>query len=281
MKGSYQGIKEFEDVTNHNLIGKKVLSDYLENSIFFRRTKPWIKRAVDLLSKTGVPKVAPQIVREFPHDTTAFTQGLAYHEGFLYESTGRYKGSSIRCIDPINGKTICYVPIRDDFAEGIAIINNKLFQVSWQSGQGRIFNLPDLTQTGSFKYSGEGWGLTASKNILIMSNGTSSLKFFNDNFHKVRTLRVCSNTIPMRNINDLEVVNGLIYTNIYGTTDILEISIKTGKVKRIIELPDILSAAPKDVPFAVMNGIAYNSDKDTFFLTGKLWDTMFEVKFNL
>lgn len=187
------------------------------------------------LTQLGVPRVVPTVKRTLPHDPTAFTQGLAYFDGRLYESTGTETNSSLRCIDPDNGRLLHVVPVPDDFCEGIAQWNGRLYQLSWQGGTSRIYELPNLTIVGTATYSGEGWGLTALDDLLLMSDGSSVLRFVDESFETVRTLHVASHGIPMPGINDVEAGPRFVLANVYGRTDDLEIGPHTGRVLRIID----------------------------------------------
>ena len=229
------------------------------------------------LARLGVPTVAPCILRTLPHDPAAFTQGLAYWEGQLYESTGGHHRSSLRAIDPQDGRAQRIVAVDGDFAEGIAVVGGKLYQLSWRSGKARVYSLPDLVLIDELRYRGEGWGLAASDGKLLMSDGSSVLSFCDAKFGLSRTLRVKSRGLPIRRLNDLECVGRSIYANVWPTTDIFELSAETGKVLRIVDCSRLAAAArPRDQE-CVLNGIAYNADNGAFFVTGKNWNLIFEV----
>jgi len=236
-----------------------------------------IKILINGLIRARTPRVRAQIVRTLPHDCLAFTQGLSYHSGLLYESTGSTTCSSLRCLDPSDGRIRNQVMIEYEHAEGIAVIGNRLFQLSWQSGRARVYQLPELTKIGELTYEGEGWGLTAGPTGLIMSNGSNTLTFLDEGFKVTQVLHVRSNGIPVRNINDIECVGRSIYANILGSSDIFEISLDQGIVVRIVDCSALLAAAVPTGDYSVLNGIAYNRDRDTFFLTGKNWHLLFEV----
>lgn len=233
------------------------------------------KSLLDRAVRWRVPVVQPQIIRSLPHDTDAFTQGLIYHEGYLYESTGLVGRSSLRRLDSRDGKLMQLIPIPAEFAEGIAILHDRLYQLSLYSGKSRIFKFPELTLIGEVRYRGQGWGLASRADFLLVSDGTSSLRLFNQHFRVLRTLRVHSNFMPVRKLNDLECARGLIYANIWKTTDLFEISPDTGRLMRIIDCSD-LAPARSDLE-AVMNGVAFNPEEQTFFITGKCWSQIFEV----
>jgi glutamine cyclotransferase len=236
-----------------------------------------LKVLVDRLIRAGVPRVGAQIVRTLPHDRQAFTQGLSYHNGFLYESTGSESRSGLRCLDPSDGRMLREVFIEDDHAEGIAVVADRLVQLSWKSGRARVYHLPDLVRIGELAYDGEGWGLTGGPAGFIMSNGTSTLSFLDEGFKVVRVLHVRSNGIPIRNINDIEWVDRLIYANILGSTDIFEISLDDGIVIGILDCSALAATADPGTEVSVLNGIAYNRQRETLFVTGKHWPLLFEI----
>jgi glutaminyl-peptide cyclotransferase len=157
------------------------------------------------------------------------------------------------------------------------VVGDRMVQLSWKSGRAHVYRFPELVKVGEIAYEGEGWGLTAGPTGLIMSNGSSMLYFRNEGFEVTRTLRVRSNGIPVRNINDIECVNRSVFANILNSSDIFEISLHGGNVVRIIDCSSLVAEAAPLGEYAVLNGIAYNSDNGTFFLTGKNWPLLFEV----
>jgi glutamine cyclotransferase len=229
------------------------------------------------LTHLGVPRVVPIVRRTLPHDPTAFTQGLAYFGRRLYESTGTNANSSLRCIDPNDGRLLQVVPVSGDFCEGIAQLNGRLYQLSWQSGTARVYELPGITMIGVAAYAGEGWGLTSRNDLLLMSDGSSVLRFVDETFNTLRTLRVTSHGIPIPGINDIEAGARSLLANVYGRTDILEVDPRTGRVLRIIDCSRLAAAAPPHNAAAVMNGIAYHPSNDSYFVTGKYWNSIFEI----
>ena len=179
------------------------------------------KRTLERLIRWGVPRARPRVVRRLPHDTRAFTQGLAWHRGVLYESTGGDTTSSVRAIDPATGDTLQLVPVEGDFAEGIAVLGEHLYQLAFVSGHGRVYKLPTLERAGHRHYEGEGWGLAATpQGQLLASDGTSLLRKFDESFAVVGHLAVRSHGLPVRWLNDLECVGDRVYANIYAASDL-------------------------------------------------------------
>ena len=220
----------------------------------------------------------PVILKIIPHDTGAFTQGFLYHDGFIYESTGLVGRSSLRSIDPATGKVLKRISIPDLFAEGLARMGAELIQLTWQEGIALVYSLPDLTQNGSYQYDGEGWGLTSDSSSLIMSNGSDTLYVRSKAFSIKKKISVTHNGEPLRNLNELEYVKGIVYANIWHSNDIVAIRLKTGIVERVIDCSILVREARIKNSEQVLNGIAYHPATKTFFVTGKNWPVMFEVK---
>lgn len=228
--------------------------------------------------ESAIPHSIPAVLRTIPHDTKAFTQGLFYYKGLLYESTGLYGQSSLRVIDPNNGNIINNVPVADIFAEGCARMDSSIVQLSWREKAALVYSLPSLKFARSFSYEGEGWGLTASASSFYMSNGSDTLFVRNKNFSVTRKIAVTLSAKRLLSLNELEYVKGLMYANVWFDKSIYMIQPKTGKVVRIIDCANLTAQNGSSSDQDVLNGIAYNSDTGTFFLTGKNWRYIFEVK---
>lgn len=232
-------------------------------------------------SDGGLKRYTVEVIETYPHDRGAFTQGLLIDKGVLFESTGRHGQSSLRQVDLESGQLIKGIALPSRyFGEGIAAVDNRLFMLTWTSGDGFVFDRNSLQRTGSFSFAGEGWGLTTDGATLIMSNGTDELQFFDpDGFEKKRSVKVTRDGKPVQLINELEWIDGLIWANVWQTEDILQINPKTGKVVGVIDasglLPDGTVARPRD---DVLNGIAWNKETDQLYLTGKSWPSLFEIK---
>jgi glutamine cyclotransferase len=238
-----------------------------------------VKSTIRAISRWRIPRAEPIIVRTLPHDRTSFTQGLAHANGTLYESSGDHQRSKLCSIDLGMGHVQKTVSIPNDFAEGIAIYDNRLYQLSWKSERALVFRLPDLELIDELRYDGEGWGLANGPAGMVMSNGTGTLRFVDSAFRTTGELRVTLNRLPTRRLNDLEWVGDAIYANVLWSNEILEISARHGRVKRIIDCSALVAKAATDEVEHTLNGIAYNSDRRTFFVTGKCWPLTFEVQF--
>jgi len=229
----------------------------------------------------GEPAVSGfEIVKAYPHDSTAFTQGLVYVNGSLYESTGLNGQSSVRRVQLESGKVLQRQPVDPaHFAEGLTEWGDKLIQLTWQSGIGFIYDRATLRLKGTFNFAGEGWGLTHDGTRLILSDGTANLRFLNpDSFREIGRVVVRDRGMPVQDLNELEFVKGEVYANVWHTNRIARISPATGEVLGWIDLTGLIS--PRLLPHteAVLNGIAYDSATDRLFVTGKLWPKLFEIR---
>jgi glutamine cyclotransferase len=222
----------------------------------------------------------PQILNTYPHDAEAFTQGLVYVDGKFYESTGLNGRSSLREVDVTTGEVIRILPLEEKyFAEGLAKVNNKLIQITWQNGEAFVYDLETFNQEKTFSYEGEGWGLCYDGKDLYMSDGSSTLFKRNpETFEITGTVQVTLNGQAVDQLNELECVDNAVYANVWQTDRILKINKTNGKVISEIDASNLLSTNEKQ-GVDVLNGIAYNPDTQTFFITGKLWPKLFEVKF--
>ena len=221
-----------------------------------------------------------EVVHAYPHDPGAFTQGLVYVDGHLYESTGRNGKSSIRMVDLTTGQVLQHYDLAPAyFGEGLTNWESELIQLTWQSQLGFVYDRFSLALKRTFHYEGEGWGLTHDDMHLILSDGTPVLRFLDPNsFSVVRTVRVTDKGRPVLNVNELEYIHGEIYANVWQTDEIVRISPRTGKVLGWIDLSGLMDKSQLKDPDAVLNGIAYDAKGDRLFVTGKLWPKLFEIK---
>ena len=230
-------------------------------------------------SRSRAPVAGYRVVHVFPHDSEAFTQGLVYLDGLFYEGTGLNGRSTIRKVKIETGQVMQLHRLDSQyFGEGIAILNDTLFQLTWQSGIAFLYDRTTFTRTGTFSYTGEGWGLTHDGRRLIMSDGTATLRFIDPASHKeISRLAVRDGGKPVLNLNELEYIKGEVFANVWQTDRIARISPKTGEVTGWIDLKGLLPAS-EQAPDAVLNGIAYDAAGDRLFVTGKLWPKVFEIR---
>lgn len=234
-----------------------------------------------------VPSSAPEqyaftVVNTFPHDTKAYTQGLEYQDGFLYESTGLNGKSSLRKVELATGKVLKKVDLPSTlFGEGLTIVGNKIIQLTWQSGIGIVYDKNTFEKEREFSYqaSREGWGITFDGERLIKSDGTNRLYFLDkDNYQETGFIEVYTDKGPLDQINELEYLNGKVYANVYMTDKIVIIDPLSGMVEGEINLIGLLPQSHHTPETDWLNGIAYDKHNDRLFVTGKNWDTLFEIK---
>jgi glutamine cyclotransferase len=226
------------------------------------------------------PEYTFEIVRQFPHDSSAFTQGLAYSGGYFYEGTGLSGQSSLRQVRIETGEVLKRVDLPPEFfGEGVAVLGNEIFQLTWQSHTGFRYRLRDFKLFEKFSYPGEGWGLTTDGRNLLMSDGTPEIRVLRPGtFRETRRIRVHDGSKPVSELNELEFVEGEIYANVWHTDRIARISPQTGAVLGWIDLRGLLSPVYRLGPEAVLNGIAYDPRGKRLFVTGKLWPAIFEIR---
>ncbi len=231
-------------------------------------------------SERTPPVFTYKIVQVFPHDPEAFTQGLVFHKGFLYEGTGLLGKSTLRQLDLKTGKTLRRVFLPDQyFGEGITVWDDKIIQLTWKSGIGLVYDRETFRLLKKFNYFSEGWGITQDGKQLIMSDGTSFLYFLDpSSFKEVRRIQVNDQGMLVSRLNELEYIKGEIFANIFLTDRIVKISPKTGQVTGWIDLQGLLPAKDRDRPVDVLNGIAYDASKDRILVTGKYWPHLFEIR---
>jgi glutaminyl-peptide cyclotransferase len=229
-----------------------------------------------------VLRQVPQVIRKLPHDPGAFTQGLLVHEGKFYESTGRRGSSSLREVNRETGEVLRLVPLAEQyFGEGLALAGDRLIQLTWQSGVAFVYDLKTLVRLQNFEFTGQGWGLCHDGESLFMTNGSATLYQRDPNtFAVLGTQLVTLNGQPLWRLNELECVGDHVYANVFTTNRIVKIDKRGGKVVADIDASALvpLSGRPRH-PDAVLNGIAYEAESDTFYLTGKLWPAIFQVRF--
>jgi glutaminyl-peptide cyclotransferase len=228
----------------------------------------------------SIPAYTYTVVKAWPHDPAAFTEGLVFCNGMLIESTGLNGYSTLRKVDLETGIVRQEVKLADQyFGEGTAVMGGKIFQLTWQSHRGFIYDLETMKLEGGFSYTGEGWGLTSDGQSLIMSDGTNQIRFIDPaTFRVTRMIGVFAHGQPVAMLNELEYVKGEIYANVWQTDYIVRIDPGTGKLLGSIDFIGLLSPADRVPGTDVMNGIAYDAQNDRLFVTGKNWPKLFEVK---
>lgn len=228
----------------------------------------------------ATPVYSYRVVAEYPHAPDAFTQGLQYIDGVLYEGTGLHGASSLRRVDLETGTVLQSVPLEAAyFGEGIVVVDDRIVQLTWQSNVGFVYDRKSLARIGQFSYPTEGWGITFDGKHLIMSDGTSTLyRWDAQTMEEVGRIEVTDQGEPVMRLNELEIVKGEIWANIWQTDRIARIDPATGQVAGWIDLAGLLSAEDRVRPVDVLNGIAYDAAGDRLFVTGKLWPKLFEIE---
>ncbi|MBI4484730.1 MAG: glutaminyl-peptide cyclotransferase [Acidobacteria bacterium] len=221
-----------------------------------------------------------RVVKAYPHDATAYTQGLIFHDGFLFESTGLNGRSTLRRVRLETGEVVQQHRLDQAyFAEGLAEWNRQLVQLTWRSNVAFVYDLVSFAPRRTLGYSGEGWGLTRDEERFILSDGTEQLRFLDpDTFREVRRVTVTDGGVPVKDLNELEFIRGEVYANVWHTDRIARISPQSGRVTGWIDLRGLMSTGYRLDPEAVLNGIAYDAGNNRLFVTGKLWPRLFEIE---
>lgn len=246
--------------------------------------RPLLLAAVVLLVARPLVAAEPPhftytVVQAWPHDTRAFTEGLTYLDGALYESTGLNGHSTLRKVELSTGKVLQQVTLGDDFfGEGMTILHGKIYQLSWKNQVGFVYDLTTLREERRFAYTGEGWGLTTDGHSLIMSDGTNQIRFIDPaTFAVTRTIQVMIHGAPLDQLNELEWVNGHILANVWQTPSIVSIDPADGTILGVIDLIGLLPTAERVPSTDVLNGIAYDPAGDRLFVTGKFWPKLYQI----
>jgi glutamine cyclotransferase len=221
-----------------------------------------------------------EIVAVYPHDTAAYTQGLFWHEGYLYEGTGRAGTSWLRKVDPQTGEVAQQVALPSEyFGEGVALLGDNIYQLTWLSKRGFIYDAASFERVGEFRYNTEGWGLTTDGTRLIMSDGSANLFFLDPRSQEVvRTVRVHEDGDGIDDLNELEYIGGLVYANVWHSDIVFKVDPETGAVVGRIDFSDLLVGERPPNSEAVLNGIAYNPNNGHLYVTGKLWPKLLEIR---
>jgi glutamine cyclotransferase len=270
-----------------DLSNSKFGTNKLEAIITINDEKITISKEIDIYSSTSPKIYSYEIINEYDHDISSYTQGLEFNGNYLYESTGLNGFSSLKKIDLFKNKVIeTRFLDKQYFGEGLTIINNKILQLTWKSKVGFIYDLDTFEMQGSFDYgkSSEGWGLANDGQNIYKSDGSDKIWILDsENFNEIDYIEVVTNNKKIKNINELEVVDNLIYANTYQfNNDVCVIINKdTGEVIGIINFKGLRDKVKQHPELDVLNGIAYNKKRKTFFVTGKKWNKIFEIKISI
>jgi glutamine cyclotransferase len=223
------------------------------------------------------------VVNSYPHDKTSFTQGLAFYNGTLYESVGQHGRSKLRQIELETGSVVQQIKLPSRyFAEGIAILDDRIYQVTWQEQICFVYDLKTFTLLEEMSYDGEGWGLATDGECLIKSDGSNRIYFVDPkSFNTVRAIEVFNNGDPLLHLNDLEYIRGEIYANVWHSDYVVRIHPESGEILGWIDLSGLLPKKQRRHPQAVLNGIAYDQSRDRLLVAGKLWPKLFEIRLKI
>ena len=231
-------------------------------------------------AQTKTPRFSFKVVKAFPHDPTAFTQGLVFADGIFYESTGLRGYSTLRKVTPETGAVIQQVPVESQyFAEGLALVGSELLQLTWEERTGFVYDKATLKRLRTFSYPTEGWGMASDGKSLVMSDGSSHLFFLDPRTQKpVRNLQVFDGPRPVERLNELEFIRGELWANVWQTDRIARINPATGRVTGWIDLTGLLRPEARGPEGDVLNGIAWDKAGDRIFVTGKKWPWLFQIE---
>lgn len=242
-----------------------------------------ISKNIKVLASKAPDIYTYEIINEFPHDKTAFTQGLEFYNDTLYESTGRKGKSSLRKVDYTSGKVLEKIDLNDTyFGEGITVLNEKIYYLTWQSGTGFIYDLDKFEKIDSFKYgkSKEGWGLCNDGQQLYKSDGTEKIWLLNpETLVEEGFIQIVTDKSVFNKANELEYVDGKIYANVWQKPSMMIIDAVSGAIEGVINFSGLEKKVTQHADLDVLNGVAYHPKRKTFFVTGKNWDKLFEVRF--
>lgn len=254
--------------------------------VFYENKTKKVSKPIYIMADSAPEIYTYKVINTYPHDKGAYTQGLEYHNGFLYEGTGQKGTSSIRKVELETGKVLQQKDLDEKyFGEGITILNNKLYQLTWQGGVGFIYNLESFEQEKEFKYtkSREGWGLTNNGDRIIKTDGSERIWFLNpDTLLEENYIEAYTNKQKVEKLNELEYINGKIYANRWQLNSILIINPENGKVEGVANLNSLKDLIEKDQKLEdsdeVLNGIAFDKENNRLFVTGKHWSKLYEIE---
>jgi len=268
--------------TNISLANQKLGVRTLHAKLYSEGNEYDVSTKLTILSSITPKLYTYKIIEEYPHDIDAYTQGLEFNKGVLYESTGFNGKSSLRKTNYTTGEVLEHVKLEDFyFAEGLTIINNKIYQLTWREKLGFIYNLETLEKTGSFVYgkSKEGWGLCNDGSKIYKSDGTQKIWELNaNNLSEVDYIEIYTNTSKIKSVNELEWVEGKIYANIYQKDAVAIVNPANGAVEGVIDFTSLKSHVTQHKALDVLNGIAYKGEPNILYITGKNWDKLFKVE---
>lgn len=267
---------------NFNLSDVKLGIHKLTANINFDGKQETISKNITILNNEAPKLLTFEIINTYPHDISSYTQGLEFYKDTLYESTGQYTESKLRKLDYKTGKVLKELKLEDRyFAEGLTILNDKIYQLTWQENTGFVYDINSFKVLNTFKYnrSKEGWGLCNDGTILYKSDGTNKIFTLNaENQAEINHIQVFTDKGKIGALNELEWINGKIYANIYQRNGVVIINPENGATEAVIDFSSLKEKVTQHSGLDVLNGIAYNPETNSIFVTGKRWDKLFEVR---
>jgi glutaminyl-peptide cyclotransferase len=236
-----------------------------------------INHVLRYLQTVSVVYKKPLIIRSFPHLKDAYTQGLCFAEGRLYESTGTWNDSSIRQLDVNTGIVLEKISVGNDFAEDIVYQNSYLYQLTWQSGRILKYAIDPLRLVGEMSYEHEGWGIGKIGKKFVISDGSAKLRYYQPEMQLIETRQINCFGFPFRHLNAMEIVENYAFINVWYTSYIAQIDLNTARIVRMIDCSELVNIESPANPHNILNGIAFNQCSNTFFVTGKCWRYIFEI----
>lgn len=281
-----QKVKSTNNTATFNLDGYKLGKHNITAIVFYENKTEKVTNPIYILADAAPDIYTYKIINTYPHDKKAYTQGLEYHNGFLYEGTGQKGESSIRKVNLTTGEVLQQKDLDAQyFGEGITILNNKIYQLTWRGGVGFVYNLDTFEKESEFKYtkSREGWGLTNNGEKIIKSDGTENIWFLNpETLVEESYIEAYTDSRKVENLNELEYVNGMIYANVWQQNSILIVNPINGKIEGVANLNSLKEHIQKEQTLQerddVLNGIAYDKDNNRLFVTGKHWGKLYEIE---
>ncbi|MCL9770001.1 glutaminyl-peptide cyclotransferase [Flavobacterium sp. HXWNR69] len=273
--GSVKGNEKLPFALNNQKLGNQIIKAL----VYFEGKNIDITSGFSIYASSEAKILNYKIVNTYPHDINAYTQGFEFYNGVLLEGTGQYKESTLRKTDYKTGKVTEQIKLEDKyFGEGITVLKDKIYQLTWQEKTGFVYDAKSLKLEKTFSFETEGWGITNDGEKLYMSDGSEKIYILNPETLKVEDyIGVYTNSSKIEQVNELEWVNGKIWANIYQKDAIAIINPKNGSIEAIINLSELKTKVTKHAELDVLNGIAYNPATKTYFVTGKNWDKTFEI----
>ncbi|MEH1008205.1 MULTISPECIES: glutaminyl-peptide cyclotransferase [unclassified Winogradskyella] len=270
-------------VDNNSVLNKITLGEkIITATVTVGEKTETLKKSIKVFNNIIPTIYTYEIVNTYPHDITSYTQGLEFYNGELYESTGQKRKSKLRKVNFETGEVLKNINLEDQyFGEGLTILNDKIYQLTWQAKRGFVYDVNTFEKLKTFNYgtSKEGWGICNDGKTLFKSDGTEKIYFLNpDNLTEEGHLEVYTEKGKIPSLNELEWINGKIYANIYQRNGVVIINPNTGGVEGVIDFKPLRKLVTQHPELDVLNGIAYHPERETIFVTGKNWDKLFEVK---